>query len=56
MAFMITIGISLRAFNIISGLPLVIIYLSIGLSLSSASIAFLLAFIRFEKIVDKYRF
>lgn len=55
MAFMITMGISLRAFNIISGLPLIILYLSLGLALSSASIAFLLAFIRYEEAVNKYK-
>lgn len=55
MIFMITLGISLRGFNLIGGIPLVMLYLSIGLSLSSASIAFLLAFVNYEKSVGKYK-
>ncbi len=54
MAFMMTMGISLRAFNLISGVPLVVIYLAIGLSLSVSAVSFLLAGINYEKSVEKH--
>ena len=54
MAFMMTMGISLRAFNLISGVPLVVIYIAIGLSLSVSAASFLLAGINYEKTVEKH--
>ncbi len=54
MIFMITLGVSLRAFNLISGVPLIILYLSLGLALSSASIAFFIAFLNYDKVIKKY--
>ena len=54
MVFMMTMGISLRAFHLISGVPLVVIYLAIGLSLSVSAVSFLLAGINYEKTVEKH--
>lgn len=54
MIFMITVGIFLRAYNLISGIPLIILYLSLGFALSSASIAFLISGINYKKTLEKY--
>ncbi|WP_300276496.1 hypothetical protein [Peptacetobacter sp.] len=54
MAFMMTFGISLRVFNLISGIALVIIYTAIGLSLSLSAISFFLAGINYENTVKKH--
>ncbi len=51
MIFMITLGISVRTFNIIDGIPLVILYLSLGLALISASIIFFISCINYENIL-----
>lgn len=53
MVFMMTFGISLRVFNLISGVALVTIYTAIGLSLSVSAICFLTAGINYKKINKK---
>lgn len=54
MAFMMTMGISLRAFNLIGGIALVVLYTAIGLSLSVSAISFLFAGINYKKTVEKH--